>query len=330
MKKSIKNIFFVCVINFIFLFVLLCIIELVCTVIQVEEVVLSTHQSIYKTMKPPVRTFPLKDFLTLMKNKIEYQYSILGKEDYIYQSEFTRSFTGKKYEKEDIVLAGCSFTQGYLIKSEDTFGAVLAEAYPKYKVYNIAVSGGSAREILYIMRNYDKFQKYEILPSKSDTQNTKYFIYTFMTDQKIRVFCDLYRYGPKFHVKKNQNGQKYLEYNPKFPFYEKTFTYWLFVQKCLRNYGYLMDDLFTLYIQELKKEVDDRFPNAEFVFISYNGAEDNFDIQVLKQMGIKVLILSNMTDICFNTPKYQTWDNDHPNRCAWETIVSLLSNELDF
>ncbi|MDO5304372.1 MAG: hypothetical protein Q4E87_02220, partial [bacterium] len=277
--------------------------------------------------KPEMPKISLSERFSFMKDIAIQHYYYQYKEPLIPQEQFRMPYTGAKYNGDDVVLAGCSVTKGDGLKSDDTFGAVLTEMYPKWRAYNIGVSGGSARETLYILRNYKNFENWGVLPK--NPQNTKYFIYTFFAEHKIRIYHDLYRRGPKFDVKKDKNGQKYLEYREKTDFLSKTFMSQYFTSKCCLKSEKYLNNLLTLYMQEIKKEVDSIFPNSQLVFFVFYGDEDTFDMPALEKMGIKVVLWDYISDVKLWDDKYKTWDKLHPSRLAWETILPYLGKELD-
>lgn len=325
LKKN--KLLFIFIWNFILVFSLLIISEIVFVGINVNSLIADRMSVFQEVSNPKIPKISLFDYIGLMKKTATDAYFEDRKQPFLFKDEFRMPYTGASYKGDDIVLAGCSITKGDAIKSEDTFGAVLSEICPKYRAYNIGVSGGSARETLYILRNYNEFQKWGVLPE--NPKNTKYFIYTFFDEHKLRIYHDLYRRGPKFNVKKDKNGQKYLEYNDKPNIFTNTFIYKYFtLHYCFKSEKYL-NNLLTLYIQELKKEVDLIFPNAQFVFFVFWGDEDTFDMPALEKMGIKVLILGNLTDIPYWEDKYTAWDNVHPNRRAWENFVPILAKKLN-
>lgn len=92
-----------------------------------------------------------------------------------------------------------------------------------------------------------------------------------------------------------------------------------------------MKNLFTLYMQEIKKEVETIYPNSKFVLIIYDNyffKNNEFDIQAIKNLGINVIKLNEISTIDFSDKKYQTFES-HPNGKAWQEIVPLLGKELD-
>ena len=315
---------FVNLVSILLLFVFL---EFVCLVIAERNILFNLVSSFQQVDKPEMPKISLSERFSFMKDIAIQHYYYQYKEPLIPQEQFRMPYTGAKYNGDDIVLAGCSVTKGDGLKSDDTFGAVLTEMYPKWRAYNIGVSGGSARETLYILRNYKNYENWGVLPK--NPQNTKYFIYTFFAEHKMRIYHDLYRRGPKFDIKKDKNGQKYLEYREKTDIFSKTFMSQYFTSKCCLKSDKYLNNLLTLYMQEIKKEVDSIFPNSQLVFFVFYGDEDTFDMPALEKMGIKVVMWDYISDVKLWDDKYKTWDKLHPSRLAWETILPYLGKELD-
>lgn len=82
---------------------------------------------------------------------------------------------------------------------------------------------------------------------------------------------------------------------------------------------------------KIKKEVETIYPNAKFVLFIYDNyvsQSNEFDIQAIKNLGIDVIKLNEISTIDFSNEKYQTFES-HPNGKAWQEIVPLLGKELD-
>lgn len=261
--------------------------------------------------------------------RIAYKYyfktDITGRD---FEHEFRKPAIGKKFDGESIILTGCSFTAGEAIEYEDTFGVILSEDFDKYSVYNVGISGGSAKQGLYIFRNYDYFSKKGMLPTGKS--KTKYVIYTYIDDHPTRLLGDLYRLAPAFKVNKNANGDETLEFYKSKNILRKTFIYRL-VFRMINDYDLYhkyKNDLFMLYMKQMQNEVKQNCPNAEFVLFMWDE-DGNVDIKTLNEWGIKVVRLKDISSENFREPKYKASDGKHPNGLAWRTIVPLLKQELE-
>lgn len=119
------------------------------------------HNFLNNTNSGKIETKELP-FITIVKNMkrvAHYKYFEQDFRNYICDDGFRKPSVGAHYKGEDIILAGCSYTWGDYLEYKDTFGAVLTKFFPKYKVYNIGMTGASPKETLYILRNYEKIPK---------------------------------------------------------------------------------------------------------------------------------------------------------------------------
>ena len=160
--------------NVVILVFILLLTEFIFVILRERVLIFEYISAFQEVVNPEIPKISFREHLTILKKIVYEQYIVDRNAPFFYKHEFRLPYTGSDYNGDDIVLAGCSITRGDAIKSEDTFGAVLSEIYPKYRVYNIGVSGGSARETLYILRNYDEYKNWGILPG--NPKNTKYLL----------------------------------------------------------------------------------------------------------------------------------------------------------
>ena len=269
----------------------------------------------------------LKDFVKYMLFEMEILYFYDTNNNYFQPDEFRKPTVGKDYKNEDIIIAGCSFAQGACLNDDETISAVIAKKFPKYKVYNIGLCGGSQRETLYILRNSQKYKDWNILPRENE--DTKFFIFIHFKDQKRRlILTSLRTDSPHFKVKKSKNGEQKLDfYIPKNNI-RKTFTYKNLTENLNFSDSILkkLNGLLFLYYKEIQKEIATKYPNAKFVIYDYqNNLEEN-DIKNLENGGIKVI----GSDKDYRRNPYLAFDNSHPNGRAWEEITDYLGKKLNF
>ncbi len=273
--------------------------------------------------------FTLCEYFAEIKNRFICYYKETDYNKYFSLDEFRKPTTGKQYKNACIVIAGCSFTYGEALDDDETFGAVLSEKYPKYKIYNIGLTGASSRETLYILRNHKKYEKENLLPKQGE--ETKFVIYTYIHDQKRRLINNVFRISPNFKIVKNEKGEKELSFYKSNNPIIKTFIYKYYARKYQPINDKYLQNLFTLYMQEIKKETEKIFPNAKFVLFVYSDDLNDLDIKTIEQQGITVIELKNIInkDI-YSDEKYKAWDKGHPNRLAWEEITPVLGEILQF
>ena len=139
------------------------------------------------------------------------------------------------------------------------------------------------------------------------------------------------RISPNFKIVKNEKGEKELSFYKSNNPIIKTFIYKYYARKYQPINDKYLQNLFTLYMQEIKKETEKIFPNAKFVLFVYSDDLNDLDIKTIEQQGITVIELKNIInkDI-YSDEKYKAWDKVHPNRLAWEEITPVLGEILQF
>lgn len=324
--EKLKKIASIIVINIIILFSLLAILEFTCLIMKVNAAFSSMLNERQTTFKINNAKQLSVDYLRILKIYVQNCYLNANKENYIKIEDFRKPSIGSQYKNKNIVLAGCSFTYGDSLADEDTFSAELAKYAQKYKVYNIGICGSSPKEILYMLRNYEKYSKQNILPE--NTKDTKYFIYTYIYDHERRLVLDISdKKTPIFKTVKDENGNEHLEYiKPHHNIFEISFLVQYFRDK---TYNEEHSDVMELYVKEIKREVEKIFPNAEFVMFVYEKpACIHSYIKDIEKSGIKVVNINDLSDIDFFAEEYQISDRIHPSEKAWKTIVPLLSERI--
>lgn len=319
-KKNIKYYIGIFVTSLFLIFILLVITELFFAVLQVNRSFFVPFENLTKREK--IMKIFSRDYLRAVYEKINYYYFSVDWNSYIELDEFRKPATGVEYKDKNILLAGCSFSYGDGLPFSDTFGSVLAEFYPKYKVFNVSLCGASPREFLYILRNFEQYKNYDFFPESTD--ETKFIIYTYIPDQKRRLINNVYRISPKYKIRKTNGNKELVFYKPIVPV-QKSFIYRYYEFRF--NPKRLPNKLFSLYLREIKNETDRIFPNAQFILLRYSNYENDLDIKTLEQMGIKVFEIKE--NELYSDLKYTT-DGWHPNRFAWERIVPMLGKTFDF
>ncbi len=240
--------------------------------------------------------------------------------------EYIKSVSGKTQNSDasplyrpKIVLLGCSFAYGQYLENNDAFHSVLSNAVHR-TVFNLGISGGSPREMLYILRN-DKIRN-KLLRNNNDVE---YVIYTYIFDHKKRLFVNHYAGVPNFTVKESSNT-KHLEYIK--PIYKSfAYTYFRVYSKFLEK---KLAELFYLYMDEIHTEIEKHFSYdgkpAKFVILIYED-DGKIDWEKIRKNGIIVIKLSDISDAIDN-PEYRFPDS-HPNAKAWHKIVPALVKELN-
>lgn len=223
---------------------------------------------------------------------------------------------------DSVILSGCSFVFGYGIPYKDTFGFLLSD-YTKYNVYNIAVCGGSPKELLYILKNKPMLKK--ILKPKASGK-IRYFIYTYISAHDARLYYNTNRKSPNFRLKSGK-----LIYSK-----EKQLNVNLEMYPVIRNYinehfipKHKIFKLLTSYFEQINDEIKKEFgKDTKFVLLIYEN-DNNYNWKLLEEEGIKVIIIKDIVPYNMEEPQYRLWDNWHPSKKAWEVIVPKVAKELN-
>lgn len=224
-----------------------------------------------------------------------------------------------------IILLGCSFTYGHLLKDNETFGAVLSD-YTDKSVYNWGLNSSSPREILYLLHQKDIIKKLI-----EDRSNVEYVIYTYIPDHIFRLYYNLSELSPIYKLKDNSK----LIYKRNTP-YNVTF---LSRELQRVKYKYTSEEkrqkYFSLYIKEINEEIKKNFKfkdkNTKFVILIYypEGIKDWNKISELDNNIITVNV-SDIAQTDIYDDKYRISKDDiHPNAEAWKIIVPNLIKYLD-
>ena len=316
MKKKFFKILFL---NILFIISILLITEIIFSVILIKE---EWHYELYEKNS----NLTLKKFFNTYVNGFNEQYIKKDLNSFFSIDDFQKPSIGKYYKDKNIILMGGSFTHGYNVDYEDSFGFILAEYLKNYAIYNAGINAASPREMLYILRNYNEYSKDNILPK--DTNSTKYVIYTYISDHNRRLLNNVWRISPNFEKYKTLTGKEHLRFYKTGNVLRKSFIYHFYERHYNPKGSIRLNNLFTFYMKEIKQEIDKKFPNAQFVILVFID-NSSYNWQTLEDDGIKIIKLHDISKIDFDSVEYRTSDGTHPNGYAWRTIVPLLTRKLD-
>ena len=230
----------------------------------------------------------------------------------------------KNSNLEPIILVGCSRTHGYTLEDKDCFHTILSDATNR-TVYNLGLSGGSLKEILYLLRSYNK--NLPLYKLTDGTKKVKYVIYVYQIDHKSAIDNCKRAFCPRFEFDK-KTKQLVLKDTPLIDNSE--------IYRSLKNIKSKfksdeeLSNLFAMYIREINKEIKKIYGDeTQFVIIDANQRSDK-SLDKVDIDDVKLLKLERLTNKNLNSPRYHINARDiHPNRKAWEVIVPALVKELD-
>ena len=267
---------------------------------------------------------------------LDYKF-ILKKKDKLMQDtdEIFYKFQGSK-NKSPIVLLGCSYTEGFSLKREETFSANLSKNTGR-TVYSYGFGGGSMATVLTQLQSKDFL--------KQIPQNTEYFIYTYIIDHNKRcherslgwendVLLDLYRVNDKQGIEKVPCGKVCC-------FINSTAIGRLY-RMTLGQYLAKSGDfsLPAAIIGEISNILKTNFPKSKFAILVYDDNTDiihlplDFEEQKMNEIGekndIKILYTKKMSigEEILNG-KYRASDDVHPSGEAWRKLVPDIIKELN-
>lgn len=88
--------------------------------------------------------------------------------------------------------------------------------------------------------------------------------------------------------------------------------------------------LLSAMFLQMKNGLETKINDVQFSIFVFNGDRHIKEIEnELVANGIKVVYLSELSDINFEDEKYRLEDDFHPNGLAWKIITPLLIKELN-
>ena len=199
MKKFCKIIF----INVLLLIFIFIIVELFFCVVSINQALnfermtmLSNNQEFNPTFKRKLNALTE----TISKNYIK-DFQI---EDHMFRCVNPIFYDNQKnkIEKNPIILLGCSYTHGFVLKPDETFNSVLQEKTNRL-VYNFGLCGGGAQEMLYTLQNNNIMRN--ITPD--------YIIYTYIPHHKNRLYAPITEFSFSYKPINNFQNLKFKKEN---------------------------------------------------------------------------------------------------------------------
>ena len=229
--------------------------------------------------------------------------------------------------KKPIILFGCSYTEGFGLKENETFSAKLAD-YTNRTVYNRGKSGTGLPFIYYQLNDKQVLNE---LP-----KNPEYIIYTFIPDHipRLTKFRSWVMCGDLLLRYKISNGKLVVD-EPRFPFLHTFFTSivideYIETHKRQEDVYKLLEEIWKQSVEIMQKE----FKNTKIVIVYYECPFDipNFyheEIDKMKNASPNIIFFDVKKEIPdIKERKYWLEDNFHPSALAWDTIVPKLADKL--
>lgn len=237
--------------------------------------------------------------------------------------------------KPPILLFGCSFAFGTILKEDQTFAYKLSHK-TKRNVHNKSIEGCGIQHTYYLLNN-DKF--YKTLPS-----NPEYAIYVYIPNQFHRlnkyIFPDvMLTNGPYLHYDLKDNK---LKLRREFiPIYKSFLAKNLLAKideinstanPMIKEYiGNVAIELF----KENRRLLKEKFPNIKFVILRYISTTGGLEEEDYPEMWAKLenegFIIINSKDLVGRifTVDDTTDDKCHPSENAWDLLVPPFIEKLN-
>lgn len=236
-----------------------------------------------------------------------------------------------KETDDSILLLGCSFAYSYGLKYEDSLHYKLSQKL-KIPVNLRAACGAGPNETLFLLST-DKF--YEI------TDKPKYIIYLFIENHFSRMFSRIYslqspRLRPLYNYDENYNKkEKLCWYKPLFLSHIFKFLY---REKITLNYGITDEELLFKTLVSMKKEINKKWENTQFIFIRYSEPNINkpflFSNNFIEKLYKQNIIYIDADEIVFKEKDKRLVGEEymqkeqHPSPLAYELFSQKLAEHF--
>ena len=240
-------------------------------------------------------------------------------------------------KNQSIIVFGCSFAAGWLLKDEDVFSNKLSK-YTNRNVYNMSLPACGIQHMFHLLKD-EIFHKYIY---KNEIKTPEYAIYVYIPSHLQRISSITF---PSITTSNGDNliyelNKKKLVEKQYFPFIHKFYLVKkinLLIEKQhpptdieikYKNFA-IANELFV----ESKKILEKHYPNIKFVILKFSS-ENDFSIyelpfmwDVLEKEGFIIVDSKDLIGRIY-TKEDTAEDNFHPNAQAWEELIPPLVKKL--
>ena len=247
------------------------------------------------------------------------------------EDTYKKRIYNKNTKKKSILILGCSFAEGARLKRNENLAYKLSRKLDR-RTYNQGYSGFGTSETLFLSRNDDFYNDIKIEP--------EYIVYVYLTDHIRRIFADKYGLDKNVYLSYEEKDNRFIEKNPLFlQLYRLSLLKRLKVKEIYErsinsDYDDYLFNTFKSYIKEVRKNLNNRFPNAKFIIIKYPIKDDEERFiyttdrwKELESEGFIVYDVMKETNSDMTSSEYTVFDG-HPNEKAWELITNDLIKKL--
>lgn len=237
--------------------------------------------------------------------------------------KFKFRHNGLEYKKPPVLIYGCSYGYGAGLNDKEHIGYILSKQ-TKRPVYNFSLEARGMQHALYIIKNQ------EIINPKPE-----YAIYIYIDDHIRRLYMTCMKIDPFYHLEYEEKDGILQQKNDKLAPIKNTLIYKHIISDLIypNTSQQKRFELLKLYLKEMKRELNDKYPNIKFVFLIYNKNYklDNISnlkftdkmLEEIKRLDIDVVDLEDFFGNKLYEDKYR-YVGHHPSTQAWQEIVPKL------
>ena len=272
-----------------------------------------------------VKTFIAYDDLKFFNKMVDFD------EQYAQEKEHGfRKPVGLDYKKKPVILFGCSYTYGYKLNDNQTFGYYLSE-YSKRPVYNRAHNAWGLPQMVYQLSRDDFY---------NEVPEPEWVIYLFSKHNIQMLYDYTFQLWDKelcLHYK-NKNGKLVREKLPP-KIIQNSWLYKIYRKNKIKNiYDCIFSDedekLTVLYFKTAMEEAKKHWKNVKFIVLFYDETTETegFDEKLQKDLQKAGFITYKMNDIAefdVTDTKFRVAEKDpHPSEKLWQLFCPKLAKKL--
>lgn len=243
-------------------------------------------------------------------------------------SKYFRDFI-KENGKQPILIFGCSFGYGSLLKPEESFSYKLSK-YTNRSVYNRSLPSLGIQYFPYIMEHYNL---------ENTIKDPEYIFFIMIDDHINRLYSKTMTFGRQYFNVLYKKKENFLKE-------EKVWYSLIFKSAILRDIyhrsAYYLyknkdhDEIFDFmkaHFLKAKEIAEKKFPNSKIIILKYEGNEDSWIFnsprwEELSQNGFIVLDTYDLTGLHLYENKYRIPNDLHPNELAWDLLTPKIVEKL--
>lgn len=273
------------------------------------------------------------------RDKPHFNYNLEVKNfDELYEDikkERFRKPVGLQYHKKPIILFGCSYAYGYVLKENQIVSYKLSEL-TKRPVFNRGYIGWAPQHMLYQLKRADFYD---------EVKEPEYIFYFFIEDHIRRLnmsIADVDDMDKELYLRYELENGKITEKKPLLPFLygfsmvKSTNLYFAVKRQYSKKYKDMNFDLMEAIFLESKKEAQRHYPGVKFVILKFPSVHqqdwyyNTNRWRELEKNGFKIIDVNELTgkNICDKEYVFKPVSDIHPNEKAWDLIAVNLTKRL--